>query len=644
MANAGPFSIVMLFDDQANSLQTVQSLKEKGLDILTVNNASELIQMIAANKFDLVALSVNHASTTSLVQVLKIKTKVEVLVFGEDASPATSKAILKAGADYQVAGVISSYNLWLKIGHLVKDKLRHMETASRMLSGKNRSEDDSSAMIIKSSERSKAKEEMGERVSVIKSTPKPRKADANHDQTSLVLEPEKKEHAPKKEKKLLVGVKKKQGSIIRTSEEEVESASNITIEPAESRTHGKKVATEEAEPRTAEPVAKEKAPVKGKLMRSGKAENKAKKESPTPLAKEKLEKPRGKLTEEQLIDQEIDEMQNIFFANDQDGATSNGGVQLFDKDAVGNGKVLNSQKAEQQKKTTPQESASGTKKKNNEEESSYETEEDKIVSIEAARAHRKKQRELRRAEQKQIKNEAAKPATVHNLDKLRFKKQFREAVAKAGEKGFHKPKNAKSIGVVTKVSLIPVDNLSEKGFILMANSKNDHATVDEVSNFKGLLEKEMLGLLESQEFVLGDTYNIETFEVDFAAWAEKSSQFFHTYEEPETGKQVLICFLRKESLFPNSRKAEEYNMHRIELRELPPQTPVSFDAYLFLARNEKMLPYLRRGGSLTAKQVERLYRRGFKFLYIRDEEIRDYYSFYLSLYLNQDFRTDRKVA
>jgi hypothetical protein len=177
----------------------------------------------------------------------------------------------------------------------------------------------------------------------------------------------------------------------------------------------------------------------------------------------------------------------------------------------------------------------------------------------------------------------------------------------------------------------------------MANSENDFSTIDEISGFKHTLVDEMKDF-DEQAFKVGDTYNIDTFEVDVAAWAERSSQFFYLFENPSTGKQMLICFLKKDSLFPETRKMEAQQMHRIELHELPPRMPVSFEAYLFLARNDKMLPYLRRGGSLSQKQVERLYKRGFKFLYIKDEDVRDYYSFYFSLYLNQDLRPERKLA
>lgn len=338
MANVGPFSIVLLFDNQANSLQIVQSLKEKGLDVQTVNSASELIQMIAGYKFDLVALSVNHSSTTSLVQVLKIKTKVEVLVFGEDATPATSKAILKAGADYQVAGAISSYNLWLKIGHLVKDKHRHNETASRMLSGRGRPEEDSSAMIIKSSANAKAQEENDEKVSVVKSTIKSKKATTNIDDISLVAEPPQKSPAPKKEKKLLMGAKKKQSKIIQTLDSEIEDSGKIKVVDSGIVKNAKvEIQAPEEEAPAHVAVIEEKAPPKGKLMKVGKVASKIKGEVRTaaPEPSQRLEKSPTKLTEEQLIDREIDQIENLFFEGGKGDVQPTSEIEIFDRDLEG---------------------------------------------------------------------------------------------------------------------------------------------------------------------------------------------------------------------------------------------------------------------------------------------------------------------
>lgn len=682
MANVGPFSIVLLFENQANSLQVVQSLREKGLDVHTVNNASELIQIIAAHKFDLVCLSVNHPSASSLVQVLKIKTHVAVLMFGEDASNATAKAVLKTAADYQVTGAISSYNIWLKIGHLVKEKQRHTETASRMLSGKAHVDEDEAIVIKSPTVEKERRNEIG-KVSLVKSKIKERPSNlsvvagpdveeksfkvkgAKFEKSGAVNivsesdsgEPHQndKSKEPKQEKKkMLMGAKKKAPKISIPTPEEIDVVDDAPVTVGSVEIKEKVIVQASSEVTVQEKPA---AP-KGKLMKksSGLRENRDSGKVMRSVGKSKKNESLGQLTEEQLIDREIDQIQSLFFDGDPKVLGLDGNVEVDLNPAppenLGNVMIfkgeapkaaINIESDEQISDNGHVHFSEGPKTEREvviatEEESSYETEADKIISIEAARAHRKKVREKQKAEKL-----AAELSPPPKIDRLRFKKVFRDAVAKAGQHRFQRSENTNSIGAVTRISLIPVDNTSERGFIIMANNQNDYTTIDEVSGFKATLVAEMEDFKEAS-FELGDTFNIETFEVDMAAWAQQSSQFFYMFEDPETGKQMLICFLKKEQLFPKALKMSEHQMHRIDIHELPPKMPVSFDAYLFLARNDKMLPYLRRGGSLTSKQIQRLYKRGFKFLYVKDEEVRDYYEFYLSLSLNQDFRSERKLA
>lgn len=660
MANVASFSIVFLFENPANSLQVVQSLKEKGVDVHTVSTAPELIQMIAAQKFDLVCLSVNHPSASSLVQVLKIKTQVAVLVFGEDAAGNTSKAVFKTAADYHLAGVISSYNLWMKIGHLVKDKQRHSDAAAKSLSLKVRSEDES-AMIIKSSARGKEQQqEAVEKAAVVKSSPKGKAPKStiisSSDQLATSPHPER-----KKEKKLLMtGVKKKSLPSLKHA---MKTLPKVEQEDIDRSSLGQQLPSEPDEVQNevshGEPTERENT-TKGKLLKMGKPKIKEAKgkilftKQATP--KQSIAKaPTAPLTEEQILENEILQMENLFSdgastsfeslesAEDSHQSDEVGEVMVFEQHSHQPATILDGEGDEHMGSTfadLPEVSAGSVVHDNKEDESSYDSEADKIISIEAARLRKKKAKEKRVAEKK---IEEEKKSSVHSMHRLKFKKMFKEAVGKAGEKGFLKAENKKAVGRVTKVSLIPVDNPTERGFILMANSQNDFTTIDEVSAFKSTLKAEMSSFGE-ESFELGDTFNIETFEVNVTEWAERSSQFFYTYESPQSGKQVLICFLKRDSLFPHARKIDEFDMHRIDIYEVPPKTPIQFDAYLFLERNEKMLPYLRRGGSLTAKQIQRLYKRGFKFLYVKDEEVREYYSFYLCLHLNQDFRLERKLA
>ncbi len=685
MAATGAYSIVLLFADQANSLQIAPPLREKGLDVHVVASAAELIQIIAAQKFDLVCLSVNHSSASSLVQVLKIKTHVAVLVFGEDQQPDTARAILKTSADYQVTGTITSYNIWMKIGHLVKEKQRHAENASRMLQNRLRKEDDGN-IVVKSSQKPKDTDEGVGSVSVKAAKEKSPKLSVVGVEEKITV----KSAIPKKEKKILMGAKRKAPLLQVEGADAVEVIKGGDVED----TGSVAVKEEMAEPVATIEVKNEKAMPKGKLLKMNKAPKaspsqkvdvaapanselgavqtvnaKASSASDAGVASKpfkalksvgkvkKIDSPLEVLSEEEQIDREIDQLQNLLFDAEtfQEPLAEIGKTQLVEENLktakdqkvnvmqsstrVGSVK-LGAQTAADTAKTEVRELSPALDNGNvllEEAVSSYQSEEARLLSIEAARAHRKKIKD-KKAQQLES---ALKIGTKEHL---LFKKVFREAVAKAGAKDFVRAENTNSIGTISKVTLIPVDNISERGFIIVANSLNSFASQEEIKNFKNTLANEMNGFADKHEFSLGESYELDTQEVDVSAWAARSSQFFHTFDDPKTGNQVIICFLKRENVFPETCHMEAQRMHRIEIQEVPARLPVSFDAYLFLARNDKMLPYLRRGGSLTAKQIQRLYQRGFKFLYVKDEDVREYYEFYFSFSLNQDFRTEKKFA
>lgn len=687
MTNTGvaPFSIVLLFENQANSLQVAPSLRDKGLEVDVVTTASELIKIIASQKIDLVGLSVNHSSASSLVQVLKVRTNVSVLVFGEDQSMATTKAVLKTAGDFQVSGAVSSYNIWMKIGHLVKEKQRAQ--VKKMSPNSHNGRDEESPLMVTSSPRSKlnALQNDERSISVVKSN---KKSSDDEDEESTRVSVKKQTPQIGTGKKKMVMKK----PLSKQTKDNFEKSDAEAIATDESSTSTEELMSDDFQ--NQKNASAEDINDGGKILKVGMRSKQ--KERSFSLEEDSFSSHDPQLTEEEIIDQEIGEIEQLFFEDQEKKSKSpQASVEL---DASGNGSVVMVSKKDNKPSfkasaddgedalndfssleaallaeqalheksidletpdaprfTQKEESAAGFPPVHNpgseddvsaqasvgaddynEDESSYETEADKIVSIEAARIKRKQRREKKAAEQKQQDNSSDQEENT-----TEFRKLFQQAVEKAGESKFSKLQNQKSIGVVTKISIIPVANNNEKGFILVANNENQFSSAEQMRGFKQSLSEEMKNLAD-MELDLGEVFNIETQSVDVFAWAEESSQFFSMYEDNDT--QMIICFLRKDTLLPQIQKVDQYEMHKIEVYALPAKTPLEFDAYLYLERNDKMFPYLRRGGHLTHQQIDRLYNNGFKFLYIKDIAIRDYYAFYLSQYFNQDFQSVKKLA
>lgn len=754
MAHGATFSIALLFDNPLNSIQIAQSLKDKELDVHVAHSAAELIQLIATQQLDLVGLSVNHASASSLVQVLKSRTQISILAFGEDNEMSTAKAVAKTGASFQITGAVTSYNIWLKIGHLVKEKQRQQERLARMNVRKDAmEEEDAGAMIIRSSKKkdmsNAAADEDGVHVrgvgSQARTASNARKTKEDAGKIQVVSS-----QPSKGEVGTAVSYSGSQededtGSVLEfnemdalaaalknaSEESEIEKSTKPTpkFTQAEPLSKNRKTKSEETELVYKESPSAKGESATGEASKKAKPKNngggllgvrkpddkkahqkendadapeqdsqnqdnkirfeKGKKGGGNVLQIDKRKKDNGSPTqiekgaisthsdipEDDLIDDEIDQMQSLFFDTGADaghGSVSstasadnkkgNGGVIMQEgrarekasatyEEGLGREKApatyeqaqdqegaeLMFQQAQEEAKKKKHESSLVAKKKTAQETKPQDKEQEaapaKVISLEQERQKKKKP---------SSKSTHDAPATIEPMEKLRYRKTFREAVATAGESDFTKQEGWSGFGLTTKVSIIPVDNPFQRGLLLVANSDNDYATAEEISGFKGALVNEMKQKKQTT-FSLGETLNVETFEVDVCEWAARNSQFFYFFEG-KGGKKILICFLQRDPIYPKTSKDDEQSMHRIDLYEVPPKMPVNFDAYLLLTRNEKMLPYVRRGGSLSAKQIERLYKRGFKFLYVKEEAVPDYHIFCLSLFLNQGFRLGRKLA
>ncbi len=546
MSTPKSFTLVFLYDKMVGSLPVAQALKEKNIDVHVAQNAGELIQFVASKNVDMVGLSANHASSKSLIQVLRERTQVKLLIFGEDKSQGTADRVAKLDGDLKVIGVATAYNIWMKIATLVKNKMKESESNGNVLyggSGKASTIKQDSAIIVKSNKENtniriegssafgkkkkeknkKPAQDVDHKNDVINFQNHSEKSDANEKSSNLMFF--------KKEADAIKKAKKKRSF----SEDSDETASQGTDGDELSGANAKQggiAVMEEMNPE----------------MGLGDVSSAAKD------------------------------------SQDELGSVSEIGMQ------DNNGST---------------DQISGSKFNKNKNKKSTKPSDGRSTVVE-----------------------------------IPFKDQVMAAVNGAFKSNTN---TSEEFGTINRLTVVPVDKEHRRGFLIFCTKDNQFMgtsgpAFEEFIN--SLIEK-----MSSYEAVsVGEVYNIETEEIDIQNLVQNSSDFHTIVEDPKSQRQVLICFVAKENIYPDTNKSSETNMMMVELDVIPAQTPISFNLFLHFARNNRMIPYLRRGGELTEEQVNRLTERGVQSVYIPEEERKALYSFFISQTIHHDIRPNKKAA
>lgn len=552
MSHAKAFSLILLYDKMAGSLPVAQALKEKNIEVQVAQNAGELIQMIAQRNVDLVGVSANHASTRSLIQVLREKTQVKILVFGEDKSQATAERVDRLDSDFKVLGVATAYNIWMKIAHVVKQKMKEADNGNILYSGGKSAQAKDTAIIVKNQKKSGFERKESEVMS---------------------FSNKKKEKTFEREEKIEI---ENQGEVFTKDAEPVKS--NLLF------------------------FKKDGSPKKGKLKKAKSEEQSIDNEASA--AEEMFKEPfkkngpkAGAIMEKEQGGVKVDEQIEM-----QEKATEGlGDVALKEEKAEAEGKVVKLEKKKKKKNATQK------AKENNEEPGASQEEQAKTYSV---------------------------MPSVPLQDQI-FKATQSTFVAKET--------TVDSFGPINKMTVVPIDHHENRGFLIFCTNDNQflNSGGTTADAFKNILQENMT----QQEAVgLGECYNIETEEIDLPQWVLNNSDFHYVVEDPKSQKQVLICFISKEHIYPDTNKSIETDMLKVELDVIPAQTPINFNLFLYFARNKRLIPYLRRGGRLTEEQVSRLENHGVDTIYISESDRKALYSFFISQTIHHDIRPAKKAA
>lgn len=655
------------------SLTVAQGLKDKGCDVKVVDSAANLIKTMVSKEHDVIGISVNHASCNSLIKIIDQKTNIPILVYGEDRREPTMKKIQIANAEYKVNGVLTAYNAWMKIHGRFKEKMKEdFSTPESKKKEKKQedSDDNQSSIVIKGSGKTGYDPEEEQQ--------------NNKKRPNYYLDKGENKKSDFKQQQ------KEEKDIGRTTTQETPEENNN----GQVRTSGKKLndlgTVTNAQKKAIEKEQQQQAAAgtKPKFTRSrgkkkkgsrlmGKANKPEENKTSTRKAPE-LETEKEQKSNPMEATVERDESNNAEQAAKQANNTEQtpqqpGKVHNLTKDAK-EGELLakeSQETSESDKKSDKaaeknpgsvdaRESANKAPTKNYEEDKELDIDNtiEKVAKKSESKLTKKENKEVDSPEVAAKKEESgamgdgvdvkesADNSKVINIEKElkknkknpNFAKEFQQIVEKASDGVFVKEDNQQAdFGNVKQVSVVPVENHGDVGYLLFCSEKTGTVSLEEIEEFKKTLKEsentEIVGDLK-----VGDIFTVDIVETDMQEWAKNYGQFHYLVksEKESNNGNVVVCFITKEQVYPNLSKEENLNLYRIDLDEVPPMLPVNFSAFLYLRKNDRVLPYLNKGGYLSEEQIDRLNSYGFNSLFIKEEDIQAYYNFFVAKSINQD--------
>lgn len=591
-------------------------VQDRPADIKYFTEVKEFLMDSINNKPDIVAISVNypHKNATKLPAVFKQALKIPVIVFGENQETKTRKNLSMARADFKISGVITAHNFWMKLCNYQKvQEDEQKKKLKEALIEKEKQKEKNVSTEIESVDHfgplNKALDESLEESLSKGNFEKLLDQDENSIIDSLFdqLDNEKK-NKDKKSNMTHISSKKEgvdvspnshlhwedDGSLKRGAQEGAAENKNPLVGVIEGSSNEKnKTNNEEAEDSyDYNPKANELDLVK---ETNGAFVGKDSEEDEGTLGKESGEEGR-------------EDTQKNKRKGSLEGLDENPGLAHVSSSQSDDERGLNQVSSlepgeEGQKNNRPSMglSENGNKNKNplGEINSSQNKKQNPLAQPkvdEKGRVQLTGEEELKRREaQKQkerLKKEEEKSLNLLKESCEEAMDQTFVAITMEEPRGFE----------TTQVSVLTIDMSGYKGFILITDSFKQ--------GFESyLLEDVRNGIIENLRTrgIGGEVSPPYTIEIPESKYTEviKEACEFSIYKEEDTGKQLILSFLKREVVQPQFQDCDKEGMIMVDMKTIPPQTPVNFDAFIYLERNKKFVRYLKSGRSLSLKQVKR---------------------------------------
>ncbi len=191
---------------------------------------------------------------------------------------------------------------------------------------------------------------------------------------------------------------------------------------------------------------------------------------------------------------------------------------------------------------------------------------------------------------------------------------------------------------VNFLSTFIVESGAFKGILVLATTA-ELGTEDLIDDFRITvienLKKNNIQCEVSKEYPI--SMEIDKYQDVVKMFAEFSINF-----SDRDGNQQNVFFVTRESVRPSFQDSVLPDMYEVDIKVIPPQTPVNFDAYVHLPRNKKFVRYLKEGRSLSLKQAKRHSEEEQNTLYLPKDQKDRFIAFFIKNTLNWDFTLHNK--
>ena len=182
---------------------------------------------------------------------------------------------------------------------------------------------------------------------------------------------------------------------------------------------------------------------------------------------------------------------------------------------------------------------------------------------------------------------------------------------------------------------------STRGYLVFSTSHKEDLDRAKLEAFKKRVTE---GLeVQRQPGILTGPFHLD---IEVRAYDQvivKFSEFNLSYETP-SGNHINVAFVSRQFTEPVFYESDREDMFLVDMKSIPPQTTVNFEAFIYLPKNKRFVRYLKKGGHLTLKQVKRHSSQevnGKKgHIYLPKEQKDEFISFYIKNTLSWEFHVN----
>ncbi len=246
------------------------------------------------------------------------------------------------------------------------------------------------------------------------------------------------------------------------------------------------------------------------------------------------------------------------------------------------------------------------------------------------------------ADAKEVDEDAKKKDKEKSKREQARQKNVLETASEFGLEKVFKAPRAKEIKRFSsqKIAVFTVDLGKIKGY-LMLTTIQDADLEAELLEFKKVVVQSL-----KEQNTVGDISHPYIIDFEVKNYIASVAEFteFNVNHQNQNGTYFNVAFVQREMLLPTLSESDKSDMYFVDIKVIPPQTPVTFDAFIYLPRNKRFVRYLKEGRTLSLKQAKRHSEEdGQSQLYLPKDHKRQFELFYIKNTLSWEFALHNKT-